>query len=388
MDKITQVKDEEPGKLEGEGNSQNPYIINSIEDLVVFAHEVTNGRTFIKEDGTKEYVELGQSLDFQSDKSYVNPEREDYAEYGYSGKLKETINTNGFIPIGSVLYKDENDIDKQYKFNGIFNGNGYTIYNMNIKQNLSGNDDRFHTGLFSINYGIIKNLIISEGINNSYIYSERYGGIGLLAGSNRGEIYNCATTGKINTTGTHFSQNIGGIIGSNNGIINGCYNAAEIYLTCEGTMATNVEMRTGGVVGANEDNSSIENSYNSGNIYIEILDSNITGFMGGVAGKNRGSIKKSYSVGKVTNIDENNLSRFRMGGVTGWNYSEIMNCYYLSDSVNSSGDNITIATDGEERTSEAMKQNSFVDELNEGNETSIWKINSNTNQGYPILYWQ
>lgn len=105
IDKITQVTDTAPGILEGEGIEQNPYVINSIEDLVVFSYEVTNGRTFIKDDGTKEYVELGQSLDFQSDKSYVNPNREDYVEYGYNGKLKETLNNSGFIPIGITYRK-------------------------------------------------------------------------------------------------------------------------------------------------------------------------------------------------------------------------------------------------------------------------------------------
>ncbi len=35
-----------------------------------------------------------------------------------------------------------------------------------------------------------------------------------------------------------------------------------------------------------------------------------------------------------------------------------------------------------------MKQNSFVNDLNKGNETNIWKMNNNINQGYPILYWQ
>lgn len=105
IDKITQVTDTTPGVIEGEGTEQNPYVINSIEDLVVFSYEVTNGRTFVKDDGTREYVELGQSLDFQSDKSYVNPNREDYAEYGYSGKLKETLNNSGFIPIGGMSDK-------------------------------------------------------------------------------------------------------------------------------------------------------------------------------------------------------------------------------------------------------------------------------------------
>lgn len=398
MDKITQVKDEEPGKLEGEGSSQNPYIINSIEDLVVFAHEVTNGRTFIKEDGTKEYVELGQSLDFQSDKSYVNPEREDYAEYGYSGKLKETINTNGFIPIGILSHKyAENSDARNNAFNGEFNGNGYTIYNLKIEQNLSDYDSYFFTGLFSLNYGSIKNLIIENGINNSNISSGNFDGVALMVGTNRGEIINCAISGEVNSTEKLiYSGNVGGLVGSNSGNIKYCSNLAKIQLTCkDGEVQSVRETRVGGLVGVNEEKGVIENSYNTGDIISEIIDNEsiVTSYMGGIAGKNNGKINNSYSIGKLSNVDETNLTNFIMGEITGINNtaiynSEITNCYYLNDILNPSGDNVTITTEGEEKTSEAMKQNSFVDELNEGNETSIWKINSNTNQGYPILYWQ
>ena len=138
-------------------------------------------------------------------------------------------------------------------FNGEFNGNGYTIYNLNIEQNLRDYDSYFFTGLFSLNCGSIKNLIIENGINDSNTSSGNFDSIALMVGTNKGEI---------------------------------------------------------------------------------------------------------------------------------------TNCYYLNNILNPTGDNITITTDGKEKTSEAMKQNGFVDELNQENETSIWKINNNINQGYPILYWQ
>lgn len=35
-----------------------------------------------------------------------------------------------------------------------------------------------------------------------------------------------------------------------------------------------------------------------------------------------------------------------------------------------------------------MKEEKFLEELNNGNENSIWKLEENINNGYPVLYWQ
>ena len=57
--KVKQVTDTNPGALEGTGTDDDPYTINSIEDLVVFASNVTNGTTY-----EGQTVKLGLSLDF------------------------------------------------------------------------------------------------------------------------------------------------------------------------------------------------------------------------------------------------------------------------------------------------------------------------------------
>ena len=78
---VEQVTDSNPGVLEKNGTE---YIINSIEDLVVFAYDVTEGKTY-----SGETVKLGLSLDFNSTKSYVDPFRTDYEEYGYIYTINE-----------------------------------------------------------------------------------------------------------------------------------------------------------------------------------------------------------------------------------------------------------------------------------------------------------
>ena len=47
-----------------------------------------------------------------------------------------------------------------------------------------------------------------------------------------------------------------------------------------------------------------------------------------------------------------------------------------------------ITIEGIEKTSGEMKEYNFVQMLNDGNETNIWKIEGNLNQGYPVLYWE
>ena len=79
---VEQVTDENPGVLETEAT--DIYIINSIEDLVFFAYDVKNGNTY-----EGQTVKLGLNLDFNSTKSYVDPLRTDYGEYGYNGELKK-----------------------------------------------------------------------------------------------------------------------------------------------------------------------------------------------------------------------------------------------------------------------------------------------------------
>ena len=69
------VDDDNPGKLDGEGTSEKPYKIESIEDLVAFSNIVNtgtyNGESYSNRTYNGEYVELSQTLDFNYDGSYA-----------------------------------------------------------------------------------------------------------------------------------------------------------------------------------------------------------------------------------------------------------------------------------------------------------------------------
>ena len=104
--KFKKTSDDYPGILEGQGTDADPYIINSIEDLVAFAYSVnTNGQY------NNQTVLLGLSLDIENDISYANPNTKYVLDnYGYkvseNGTAIKTLLTDttlaGFVPIGKT----------------------------------------------------------------------------------------------------------------------------------------------------------------------------------------------------------------------------------------------------------------------------------------------
>ena len=111
---VEQVTDENPGLLEGTGTDDDPYTINSIEDLVFFSYDVNNRNTY-----EGKTVKLALSLDFNSNKSYVEPLRTDYGKYGYDGELKTLLTTGeGFKPIGTYLNANTSVADETLLDNG------------------------------------------------------------------------------------------------------------------------------------------------------------------------------------------------------------------------------------------------------------------------------
>ena len=240
---IKQVTDENPGVLEGSGTESEPYTINSIEDLVVFSYNVRNGKTY-----EGEFVNLGLSLDFNQDISYVDANREDYVEYGYNGKLKELLRSeSGFLPIGQ--YYVENDQNESAaepnSFKGVFNGNNNVIKNLYI--NRVAERDNEQIGLFGSNFGEIKNL----GLVNVNIQAEGVSTIlGGVVGDNYNNIEGCYTTGNITCTSTLWSM-VGGITGmlEENSKVTKCYNKVDVSHINKGDTG---QVAVGGISGNTE----------------------------------------------------------------------------------------------------------------------------------------
>ena len=307
---VQQVIDEKPGELEKNETDDNIFIINSIEDLVFFAYDVTKGNTY-----EEQTVELGTSLDFNSVKSYVDAFRTDYGQYGYDGELKTLLTSGeGFKPIG--VGTNENGYENG-SFKGTFDGNEKIINNLYMNKD----EENYALGFFGNNYGEIKNL----GLENCNIYGKEGTPrndvlliIGGFCGRNYGNIDGCYVTGKIEGYIQGDGKlRIGGISGiAEKGNICNCYNVASISATGIGNF------QLGGVVGLKYSSSgkcNVSKCYNRGGITFENKSSNEAQNVGGIMGNLSGSgtIANCYNLGDVKGTSGNGGNAGGVLGVAG-----------------------------------------------------------------------
>lgn len=344
---IPQVTDEKPGELEQE--NETTFVINSIEDLVVFSYNVRSGTKY-----EGQTVKLGVNLDFKSDKSYVDPDRTDYGVYGYDGNLKQLLTTGeGFIPIG------EQAIDGENYFYGTFDGDNNVI--CSLYENIN-TDENLRAGLFSTTYGKIQNLgIVNTNINVKGAATI----IGGLTGGSYNDIHNSCVTGSINVIGSSWVS-VGGLCGNiYSANIENCYNLANINCQSIST-SIEVDIGCGGITGGGYKDTTIDKCFNGGDLIAnssntaihvagicsvthneETVVKNCYNFgdmegitqhtnpdllptMGGIISVSRGSsIKNCYNFGKlINNIKVNSIT----GGIVGYQHisnSEISNVFNL-----------------------------------------------------------
>ena len=194
----------------------------------------------MKYNKTISYVTLMQTLDFNSNRSYVNGKISTEGLISSCNSVEELKNNlttgEGFIPIGISTSTG--------RFGGTFEGNNKEIRNLYINREgyagLFGTtwqttiNDLGVTGSVTSTNNIAGGIVGLSGqsyYNNCYnkaiIISNSYaGGIVGDAGNQVRELNNCYNLG--NVTG---SNNTGGITGRASGGINGCYNLGNIKST-------------------------------------------------------------------------------------------------------------------------------------------------------------
>ena len=374
---VNKVKDEQPAVLSGTGSEEDPFLIESIEDLIFFSYKVRSGTTY-----EGQYVELATDLNFASSDSYVDPNCEDYSEYGYTGKIKEEIDKNGFIPIGS-FYNDE---ATEKTFYGVFDGNSKKMSNLKINTNIQNEDTFCTAGLFSADNGTIKNLKVNMEADLSYNVKKFSGG-GIIAGATgpTGIIENCEVSGKIGIHISGYAFNLGGITGSNRGIIKNCCNMSD--LTIDGNLTADGS-RIGGVCGINEFDGIMKNCYNSGtlSVNLETGGANIGGCLGLDNTSNR-QISYFYNVGNV--IDRCNAVTSLDACLGASKTGTIEQLYSLNNLVTSSNTLSQIQNNFSVKSTSELSGQAGVTLLNKDNDEQVWvEDTNNINSGYPILNWQ
>lgn len=278
-----------PGILEGNGTENNPYVINSVEDLLAFAYNVNSKATSYE----NEYVTLGRNLDLKDEKSYVDATTKyslnQYTDnYGQKFDLGYTPDETSNYPVIACMqgcYSGKAfiavGIDYNWSsypssyFKGNFDGCGHYIKNL---------DSRFENdvGLFGIVQGnvTIKNIGIESGDIRDNGYSMGAGIVATTDGSD------------------------------SNVIMDNCYNKANI--TCASA---------GGIVGWNiSANITVTNCYNVGNVIATRNDAG--GIIGYYSAFNNGFIENCYNTGNV------NSTSGQAGGICSYSgYQYTKNCY-------------------------------------------------------------
>ena len=405
---IEVVEDDTPWELAGSGTEEDPYLIESIEDLVAFSNSVNSGTSY-----SNKYVKLTTDLDFDLPFSYDNPKTKvsektnRIIEEDSSGTELKTFLTSGigFNPIGN----------ETKSFNGNFNGNGKVIKNIYIDR-----ADEDYVALFGKNGGKIRKIGITGKIigNGNYFAS--------IVGSNVNNIELSFSEVELNIINNSTSCYAGGIVGQNNsGTINNCYFNGKIFSNINSIKSLHKVI--GGIVGTNESNSNTQNCYNLSDIISNDQGSSIN--YGGIAGINYGVLNNNYNFGNINTIGKNSysiggISGLEMGngvnncynkgimdtetswtgGISGYVQGSdviISNSYYQRDTAkngigyiyenSSNKENLNVGVLEESEMPSVMEVISTGNEQVEynGEMVDIWKEDvNNINNGYPILFWQ
>lgn len=208
--------------------------------------------------------------------------------------------TDEFAPIGLNVASQT-----WFGFDGIFNGNGYTISNLNLNGSNYNNAGLF----YSINDGAKVSDLLIDGanINGSYLNA------GVLAGEILGDVEKIGVK-NANIINTADASHTGALAGKYMGeTLNMCYaENSTITVGAELAQGATAPVVSGAVVGglvAKLDETTVQACYTN-NVTIDLL--NADGFIGGFAGEfvigtQTGSIQQSYA---NTISDETNYAAF------------------------------------------------------------------------------
>ncbi len=230
-------------------------------------------------------------------------------------------------------------------FQGVFDGDGYTISNLDVyagkyaglfgcnegtiknivMSNISVYGTRYVGGIVgeNTNYGIVNNCICLDGfIDGDYILNSVY--IGGICGNNRGNIANCTNYINIDVDLSVDSKSaIGGIIGhSEDGVVNYCCNKGNIS-----NQSSPKAPVSGGIVGYAENDLTVMNSFNIGNICSLRVSG---GIVGRVMYGNTLVINDCYNNGDIYQYQEKDINDSYSGGIVGYSSNSMVTikcCY-------------------------------------------------------------
>ena len=248
--------------LKGEGTEESPFLISNLDELILFRNHVNAGKTDYNAEGV--HVALAADIDM--------------AEIDWSENIGDDCN---------------------YTFDGIFDGKGHKIYNLNSVETSQKDNYFVCTGLFGAIYGnaVVKNLTI-ENVN---INTDEFTGncaaavVGFVYGASGKTvtIENVKVTGNININASGI-YGVGAIVGYsyNQGISN--ISNCTVEANDESVIAA--ASGSGAIIGYCGGIATIKDCN------VENIDITAKGLVGGIAGITENSANKVLSNNTVNNV--------------------------------------------------------------------------------------
>jgi hypothetical protein len=279
--------------------------------LINGGHHLTIGALFDTQ--YQDWISCDLTLNISDYSATLAPSGGSYCISAVQG-LRDLL---GFVYVKSYKFRLEADIDllnvtgfyiphfSAYEFDG----NNHTISNLHI--NMTFVDP---LGMF----GYVASSAIVRNLNINKVHVRGPYCIGGLAGSNSGILTHCTMIGSLNGSKNHFqpfieSDCIGGLVGYNWGIVSNCSAIGKV----------NGSDVIGGLVGSND--GTITNCSGTGRV-------NGSGnSIGGLVGRNDGMVSNCSAIGKVSGDSY-------VGGLVGENYKGTVSNSYATGDVNGRND--------------------------------------------------
>ena len=234
------------------------------------------------------------------------------------------LENESWTPVGILLSRGPGGLDeiaRKTSFNGTFDGQGHTIYGLNI-DSIPGAAENIGFIASLGSSGTVKNLNVtgSVGGNNSNVG-------GIVGANNGGTVTNCTfATANIYTagvsprvSGSGKNSNVGGVVGLNSGTVTDCFFTDSAFVSIPNVTATvsggGNNSNVGGVVGLNSGTVANCGSTNKGNVSSSGGNSNI----GGIVGNNSGSVTACTNAGNLSGSGNT-------GGLVGANSGTVTAC--------------------------------------------------------------
>lgn len=248
-----------------------------------------------------------------------------------AGDYSAYVSADGEVKLGADLDLTGETLEPITTFNGIFNGQGYALKNWTSSK-----------GLFVLNSGTVKNIVIDESCKLTLPVITAAAMIGFVVNQNTGLVSGCVNNADItlnHEADLALQYKVGAIVGYSSGAgkVSNCINNGDITMTFPAITAGSDYL--GGVVGntSMDDASSVavENCINNGDLTFTVQGASKNVYLGGISGacNSRGVINNCINNGAVVyNFIAGGSGAYpNVGGIVGYTACTINDCKNYGD---------------------------------------------------------